>query len=105
MVQCSLSDRFKTILLRTGTSVGSYQHPGRDAGTGAGFSYSKANSTSGITWGTDTLMEYLINPKKYIPGTKMVFAGLKKKKDRQALVDYLAESTGAANPPPAGGRA
>jgi cytochrome c len=48
---------------------------------------------SGITWGPDTLDEYLTNPKKYIPGTKMVFAGLKKKKERDALIAYLVDST------------
>ena len=36
----------------------------------------------GITWGEDTLFTYLEAPKKYIPGTKMVFAGLKKPQDR-----------------------
>jgi cytochrome c len=44
-------------------------------------------------WGEETLMEYLINPKKYIPGTKMVFPGLKKEKDRADLVAYLKEAT------------
>ncbi len=47
----------------------------------------------GITWGPDTLDEYLINPKKYIPGTKMVFAGLKKKKERDQLIAYLQDAT------------
>ncbi len=37
---------------------------------------------TGITWNNETLFEYLEDPKKYIPGTKMVFAGLKKKTDR-----------------------
>lgn len=48
---------------------------------------------SGITWGPDTLMIYLENPKKYIPGTKMVFAGIKKEGERADLIAYLAEST------------
>lgn len=56
-------------------------------------SYTEANIKKGITWGEGTLMEYLINPKKYIPGTKMVFAGLKKEKDRRDLVAYLKEAT------------
>ena len=37
-----------------------------------GFSYTDANKNKGITWGEDTLMEYLEDPKKYIPGTKMI---------------------------------
>lgn len=48
---------------------------------------------AGITWNEDTLFEYLENPKKYIPGTKMVFAGLKKPQERADLIAYLKDST------------
>lgn len=51
---------------------------GRTSGTAAGFAYSKANKEKAVEWNEDSLYEYLLNPKKYIPGTKMVFAGLKK---------------------------
>lgn len=47
----------------------------------------------GITWNDDTLFIYLENPKKYIPGTKMVFAGLKKPQDRADLIAYLKDAT------------
>ena len=66
---------------------------GRKTGQAAGFSYSAANVSKGITWGEDTLFEYLENPKKYIPGTKMVFAGLKKESERNDLIAYLKAST------------
>merc|ERR1712079_377012 len=55
--------------------------------------YAEANKKKGITWAADTLDIYLTNPKKYIPGTKMVFAGLKKKKDRDDLIAFLHEAT------------
>ena len=58
---------------------------GRTAGTIPGYNYSKANKTSGITWDEPTFLEYIKNPRKKIPGTKMVFAGIKKEKDARAL--------------------
>jgi len=69
---------------------------GRKTGQAEGYSYTDANKSKGITWEKETLDIYLTNPKKYIPGTKMVFAGLKKKKDRDNLIAYLQDSTTAS---------
>jgi cytochrome c len=66
---------------------------GRKTGQAPGFSYTDANISKGVTWGPDTLDVYLTNPKKYIPGTKMVFAGIKKKKERDLLIAYLQDAT------------
>jgi cytochrome c len=66
---------------------------GRHTGSAEGYSYSKANKDKNIVWGEETLYEYLLNPKKYIPGTKMVFAGLKKEQDRADIIAYLKDAT------------
>ena len=66
---------------------------GRKTGQAVGFSYTDSNKNKGITWGEDTLFLYLENPKKYIPGTKMVFAGLKKAGERQDLIAHLKSAT------------
>merc|ERR1711948_100185 len=62
---------------------------GRQSGTLEGFAYSEANKNSGIIWSDKHMFEYLVNPKKYIPGTKMVFAGIKKEKERADLIEYM----------------
>ncbi|KAK9507539.1 hypothetical protein O3M35_007372 [Rhynocoris fuscipes] len=66
---------------------------GRKTGQAPGFNYSEANVSKGITWSKDTLFVYLENPKKFIPGTKMVFAGIKKPQERADLIAYLEQAT------------
>merc|ERR1712078_327715 len=67
---------------------------GRESGQVDGFSYSRANKESGITWTEDVLFEYLENPKKYIKGTKMAFAGIKKANERKDLIAYMKSVCG-----------
>ena len=63
---------------------------GRKSGTVEGYSYSDANKNSGITWGKDVFLEYIKDPKAKIPGTKMVFAGIKNEKEANDLWAYVA---------------
>ena len=64
---------------------------GRKAGSVAGYNYSDANKNSGITWTEDKLKEYLRDPKAMIPGTKMVYAGLKDDQKIDDLIAYLKQ--------------
>lgn len=66
---------------------------GRQSGQVEGFQYTDANKNRAVHWDTTTLFEYLENPKKYIPGTKMAFAGLKKEKDRNDLITYIKNNS------------
>lgn len=62
---------------------------GRKASTVAGYQYSDANHASGITWTPEKLFQYLENPQRVVPGTKMAFAGLPKPQDRADVIAYL----------------
>jgi len=62
---------------------------GRKSGSVADFSYSDANKNSGITWSKDQLLDYIKDPKAKIPGTKMVFPGIKNEKED--LWAYLSQ--------------
>lgn len=65
---------------------------GRTAGTAEGYKkYSKAMKASGIVWNDETLNGYLEKPKKYLKGTRMAFAGLKKEEDRANVIAYLKQ--------------
>jgi cytochrome c len=66
---------------------------GRESGTADFNAYSDANKSSGIVWSDKHMYEYLVNPKKYIVGTKMVFAGMKKDSERADMIAYLAASS------------
>ena len=64
---------------------------GRKAGVVEGFSYSDANKNSGITWNEDTFKEYIRDPRAKVPGTKMIFAGIKSDKEVRDLWGYLKQ--------------
>ena len=64
---------------------------GRKSGTVEGYSYSEANKNSGITWDEATFKDYIKDPKAKIPGTKMVFAGIKNEQEAGDLWAFLAQ--------------
>jgi cytochrome c len=64
---------------------------GRKSGTIAGYVYSAANKNSGITWDEETFAEYIKNPKAKIPGTKMIYPGLKDEQRIKDLTAYLKQ--------------
>src|SRR5437867_10254811 len=63
---------------------------GRHSGTAEGYSYSEANKNSGITWNEAQFKDYIKDPKAKIPGTKMVFAGIKNEKEAGDLWAYVS---------------
>jgi len=68
---------------------------GRDVGTHAGFAYSKVMVAHGGKWTVDAFNQYLTNPKTYVPGNKMAFAGIKKAQDRADLLAFLNQHSDA----------
>ena len=62
----------------------------RKSGTIEGYSYSEANKNSGITWSKETFLDYIKDPRAKIPGTKMIFPGIKNETEATNLWAYLA---------------
>lgn len=64
---------------------------GRKAGSVEGYNYSAAMKNSGLTWDEATFHEYIKNPKAKVPGTKMVYAGLKDEEKINDLIAFLKQ--------------
>lgn len=63
---------------------------GRKAGSVADYTYAPAMKNAGLTWDAATLDKYVTDPQSVVPGTKMLFPGLKSADDRKALIQYLS---------------
>ena len=70
-----------------------YNVVGRKIGAVSDYKYSKALSEYGKEWTFEELNGYLIKPAKWIKGTKMAFAGLRKEKDRSSVILYLNQNS------------
>lgn len=64
---------------------------GRHSGSVEGYNYSSANKNSGIDWSEAAFAEYIKDPKAKIPGTKMVFAGIKNEQEIKDLTAFLKQ--------------
>ncbi len=63
---------------------------GRPSHSIASFNYSTAMAAYNVTWDAPTLDHYLVDPRGVVPGTKMIFAGLKSDQDRANVIAYLS---------------
>jgi cytochrome c len=64
---------------------------GRHSGTIPNFKYSEPNKNSGIVWDEAQFLDYIKDPKAKIPGTFMVFVGIKDETDAKNLWAYLRQ--------------
>ena len=77
-----------------------YNVVGRKVGSVSDYKYSKALSGYDKEWTFEELNGYLIKPAKWIKGTKMAFAGLRKEKDRASVIKYLNQNSDSPKPLP-----
>ena len=70
-----------------------YNVVGRKVGEVAEYKYSKALATYDKVWNFEELNGFLLKPAKYIKGTKMAYAGLRKEKDRASIIKYLNQNS------------
>jgi cytochrome c len=62
---------------------------GRERGSHAGFNYSAAMKGKPGKWTIEDLNAFLLNPKGFLPGTSMTFAGLPRGGERADVIAYL----------------
>ena len=77
-----------------------YNVVGRKTGAVTDYKYSKALASFNKEWTLEELNGYLIKPAKWIKGTKMAFAGLRKEKDRASVIKYLNQNSDSPIPLP-----
>ena len=77
-----------------------YNVVGRKTGAVTDYKYSKALASYEKEWTFEELNGYLIKPAKWIKGTKMAFAGLRKEKDRASVIKYLNQNSDSPVPLP-----
>jgi cytochrome c len=70
----------------------------RPAASVADFAYSDALKKSGITWDDAALHEWLTDPKKKVPGTKMLFPGVKDEAERDDIIAYIESFNAEGGP-------
>jgi len=64
---------------------------GRTSGSASGYNFSDANKKSGITWNEATFLDYIKDPRAKIPGTKMIFPGIKNETEAKNLWAHLKQ--------------
>ena len=64
---------------------------GRTAGSVEGYAYSPANKASGLVWDDTAFMDYIRDPRAKIPGTKMIFPGVKNEQQAADLMAFLKQ--------------
>ena len=93
-VKCGICHAVEKDVSKIGPSL--YGVFGRKAGSLESFpNYSDAIKSTDIVWGDDTIRELLKAPRTYIPGTKMIFLGIKSDEEIDNLLAYLKTITGA----------
>ena len=70
---------------------------GRHSGSVPNYAYSDANKNSGIVWNEQTFEDYIKDPRAKIPGTKMIFAGIKNEQQAKDLWAHLKQFDAQGN--------
>lgn len=66
---------------------------GAKSGTKEGFAFSPAVKNANLVWDEDTIGKYITNPRTFLPGNKMAFAGVKQDAQVKDILAYLKQAT------------